>query len=194
MRPNSKNDAVITAAERSRRVLAVAGLPHRHHRSGAGKRHRRGSCCSAATSPGCPGRCPATCPSTPTGGSPRRCANRPYELAACALRLQRSCGLRIGELLDLELDCVHEVPGQGAWLKVPLGKLDTERMVPLDDDTLGADRPASPRSAPRAAPCPHPRYRPPGPVPVHPPRTAAVPERRPRRARPGRRKPPGSAT
>jgi hypothetical protein len=27
------------------------------------------------------------------------------ELAACALRLQRSCGLRIGELLDLELDC-----------------------------------------------------------------------------------------
>ena len=29
---------------------------------------------------------------------------------------------RIGELLDLELDCVHEVPGAGAWLKVPLGK------------------------------------------------------------------------
>lgn len=36
------------------------------------------------------------------------------ELAACALRLQRPCGLRIGELLDLELDCVYEVPGQGA--------------------------------------------------------------------------------
>ena len=30
---------------------------------------------------------------------------------------------------DLELDCVHEVPRQGAWLKVPLGKLNTERMV-----------------------------------------------------------------
>jgi integrase len=41
------------------------------------------------------------------------------ELAAAALRLQRSCGLRIGELLDLELDCVHEVPGHGSWLKVP---------------------------------------------------------------------------
>jgi integrase len=38
----------------------------------------------------------------------------PYELAACALLLQRACGLRIGELLDLELDCVHEVPGSGA--------------------------------------------------------------------------------
>jgi len=31
---------------------------------------------------------------------------------------------------------VHEVPGAGAWLKVPLGKLDTERMVPLDEETL----------------------------------------------------------
>ncbi len=31
---------------------------------------------------------------------------------------------------------MHEVPGAGAWLKVPLGKLDTERMVPLDPDTV----------------------------------------------------------
>ena len=51
--------------------------------------------------------------------------------------VQRACGLRIGELLDLELDCVHEVPGKGAWLKVPLGKLATERMVPLDEETVG---------------------------------------------------------
>ena len=36
----------------------------------------------------------------------------------------------------LELDCVHEVPGSGAWLKVPLGKLLTERMVPIDDETV----------------------------------------------------------
>ena len=49
------------------------------------------------------------------------------ELAALALRLQRACGLRIGELLDLELDCVHELDGNGAWLKVPLGKLATGR-------------------------------------------------------------------
>jgi integrase len=60
----------------------------------------------------------------------------PNRLVADALLLQRACGLRIGELLDLELDCVHEIPGQGAWLKVPLGKLDTERMVPLDDETV----------------------------------------------------------
>src|SRR5512135_1322580 len=37
-------------------------------------------------------------------------AQSPYRLAADALLLQRGCGLRIGELLDLELDCVHEVP------------------------------------------------------------------------------------
>lgn len=59
-----------------------------------------------------------------------------HRLAADALLLARACGLRIGELLDLELDCVHEVPNNGAWLKVPLGKLDTERMVPLDEETL----------------------------------------------------------
>jgi integrase len=80
-------------------------------------------------------------------------ANR---LAADALLLQRGCGLRIGELLDLELDCVHEVPGQGSWLKVPLGKLDTERMVPLDEETLLlVDRIAATRSPGR--PVRHPR-------------------------------------
>jgi integrase len=80
------------------------------------------------------------------------------ELAALALRLQRACGLRIGELLDLELDCVHEINGNGAWLKVPLGKMATERMVPLDDETLALiDHITEIRSAGR--PMPHPRYR-----------------------------------
>jgi integrase len=83
-------------------------------------------------------------------------AASPYRLAADALLLQRACGLRIGELLDLELDCVHEVPGQGSWLKVPLGKLETERMVPVDEETLVLlDRIAATRSPGR--PIPHPR-------------------------------------
>ncbi len=60
----------------------------------------------------------------------------PNRLRADALLLARATGLRMGELVDLELDCVHEVPGQGSWLKVPLGKLATERMVPLDDETV----------------------------------------------------------
>lgn len=80
----------------------------------------------------------------------------PNRLAADALLLQRATGLRIGELVDLELDCVHEIPGQGAWLKVPLGKLDTERMVPLDEETLTLlDRICAHRSPGR--PLPHPR-------------------------------------
>jgi integrase len=54
----------------------------------------------------------------------------------CGLLILRHTGLRISELLALELDCVHEVPGKGAWLKVPLGKLRTERMVPLAPGTL----------------------------------------------------------
>lgn len=79
-------------------------------------------------------------------------------LTARALRLQRACGLRIGELLDLELDCVHQIDGNGAWLKVPLGKLATERMVPLDEDTLALiDEITELRSHGR--PFPHPRYR-----------------------------------
>ena len=77
-------------------------------------------------------------------------------LTSSALLLQRACGLRIGELVDLELDCVHDVPGQGSWLKVPLGKLDTERMVPLDDETVKlVDRIAAHRSPIR--PLLHPR-------------------------------------
>ena len=74
-----------------------------------------------------------------------------YRLAADALLLARATGLRIGELLDLELDCVHEIPRNGSWLKVPLGKLDTERMVPLEDDTVSViDRIVATRSCGKA--------------------------------------------
>lgn len=77
--------------------------------------------------------------------------NSNYRLAADALLLARATGLRIGELLDLELDCVHEIPRNGSWLKVPLGKLDTERMVPLEDDTVSIiDRIVATRSCGRA--------------------------------------------
>jgi site-specific recombinase XerD len=62
--------------------------------------------------------------------------NSPDRLRADALLLTRATGMRIGELTMLELDCVHEVPGSGAWLKVPLGKLLTERMVPIDEETV----------------------------------------------------------
>jgi integrase len=80
----------------------------------------------------------------------------PNRLRANALLLARATGLRVGELIDLELGCVHEASGLGVWLKVPLGKFDSERMVPLDDETLGiVDRIVADRSPGR--PLRHPR-------------------------------------
>ena len=79
-------------------------------------------------------------------------------LHADALLLTRATGLRIGELGDLELDCVHQIDGHGAWLKVPLGKLGTERMIPLDEETVAViDRIVARRTPGR--PLPHPRSR-----------------------------------
>lgn len=57
-------------------------------------------------------------------------------LRRLGLEILRWTGLRIGELVDLPVDCVQVVAGQGAWLKVPLGKLRTERLIPLDDATV----------------------------------------------------------
>ncbi|MFN2486437.1 MAG: tyrosine-type recombinase/integrase, partial [Acidimicrobiia bacterium] len=56
--------------------------------------------------------------------------------ARYGIQILRGTGMRIGELFDLELDCLWDTPNHGTWVKVPLGKLDNERMVPLDPDTL----------------------------------------------------------
>lgn len=58
--------------------------------------------------------------------------------ARTALIVLRATGMRIGELCDIELDCLVDFGRHGTWLKVPLGKLGTERMVPLDSQALGA--------------------------------------------------------
>jgi integrase len=76
--------------------------------------------------------------------------------ARSAIRILRGTGMRLGELLGLELDCLLDFPGRGTWLRVPIGKLSTERTVPLDDDTLAAfDEWMSHRGRQRAVP--HPR-------------------------------------
>ena len=56
------------------------------------------------------------------------------DLPANALLLTRATGIRIGECMDLALDCLRQL-GPDQWaLHVPLGKLHTERLVPADDD------------------------------------------------------------
>lgn len=156
---NTKTNEVITVAERSRRVLALAGFLTDITEWGWPDAPAR----RLVFRDDVP-RLPKVLPRYIPIDADRRLTEelqRPgpgNELAACALRLQRSCGLRIGELLDLELDCVHEIPGQGAWLKVPLGKLESERMVPLDEDILNLiDHIIAIRSP--GQPLPHPRYR-----------------------------------
>jgi integrase len=53
------------------------------------------------------------------------------EPTAWALLLMRRTGLRIGELRNLEYHCVR-IDKRRPLLKVPLGKLNNERLVPLD--------------------------------------------------------------
>jgi len=72
---------------------------------------------------------------------------RRNDLASNLLLLQRHTGMRLGECLDLSLDCLLS-PGAGqSAILVPLGKLQTERLVPVDSfvcelvDRLRALRP-----------------------------------------------------
>jgi integrase len=59
---------------------------------------------------------------------------RTDDLPANALLLTRVTGIRIGECIALALDCLRQV-GPDQWaLHVPLGKLHTERLVPVDED------------------------------------------------------------
>ena len=79
------------------------------------------------------------------------------QFARHGLTILRGTGAAAGELLDLELDCAVDFASHGSWLKVPLGKLGTERTVPLDEATLVAlDGWTAQRDTQRALP--HPRH------------------------------------
>lgn len=52
------------------------------------------------------------------------------------LLLMRRTGLRIGELIALPYQCLRTDHAGNTLLKVPLGKLATERLVPLDPATM----------------------------------------------------------
>ena len=58
---------------------------------------------------------------------------RRNDLVGNVFLLLRHTGMRIGECVDLSYDCLHSI-GPNQWaIHVPLGKLKTERMVPVDD-------------------------------------------------------------
>lgn len=58
--------------------------------------------------------------------------------ARVAITVLRHTGIRIGELLDLEIGHLVDFGPNGTWLRVPLGKLHNERAVPVDDHALEA--------------------------------------------------------
>jgi integrase len=60
---------------------------------------------------------------------------RRNDLGGNAFLLIRHTGMRIGECVDLSCDCLRST-GLNQWaIHVPLGKLKTERMVPVDAST-----------------------------------------------------------
>jgi site-specific recombinase XerD len=52
-----------------------------------------------------------------------------------ALGLMRATGIRISECINLPLDCLQQISEQQVALRVPLGKLHSERLVPVDEET-----------------------------------------------------------
>jgi site-specific recombinase XerD len=59
---------------------------------------------------------------------------RTDDLPANALMLIRNTGIRIRECINLPLDCLRQLAPDAWALHVPLGKLHTERLVPVDED------------------------------------------------------------
>jgi integrase len=57
---------------------------------------------------------------------------RRNDLAANVFLLLRHTGMRIGECADLSYDCLRNVAPDRWAIHVPLGKLKTERLVPVD--------------------------------------------------------------
>jgi len=152
---NTKTGEIITTADHARRVIAVSSFLADIAEWGWDDAPTR-RLVFRSDIPRLPRPLPRYLPADADRRLSEALDRSEFRLAADALLLARACGLRIGELLDLELDCVHEIPDHGAWLKVPLGKLDTERMVPLDDETVELiDRIAATRIEGRSLP--HPR-------------------------------------
>jgi integrase len=133
--PNTMTGEPLSRAEQARRILAVANFLREITEWDWPEAPPR-TLLHPSDNPRLPQPLPRFLPPDADRRLTAALTDSPHRLAADALLLQRACGLRIGELLDLEMDAVIDVTGAGSWLKVPLGKLDTERMVPIDPEIL----------------------------------------------------------
>ena len=132
---NTKSGGVISRAEQARRILAVANFLREITEWDWPEAPPR-MLMFPSDNPRLPQPLPRFLPPDADRRLTQALRDSPDPLAADALLLQRACGLRIGELLDLEMDAVIDMPGAGSWFKVPLGKLEPERMVPIDPEIL----------------------------------------------------------
>jgi integrase len=62
------------------------------------------------------------------------------DLYSNALLLLPATGMRIGESLGLKIDALRDLGHNEGAIKIPLGKLHTERWVPVDEDVCGIFR------------------------------------------------------
>ena len=122
---------------------STAGAGHLHHPTHLPPRHSARTGLDRATarvSPVAPPRGHSTPSAQPAARSltpstinysSRNCCRR-NDLGSNFFLLLRHTGMRIGEAVDLSFDCLH-ASGPDQWtIHVPLGKLKTERMVPVD--------------------------------------------------------------
>lgn len=65
-----------------------------------------------------------------------RCLRRKKTLMAQSVLLLRKTGMRVGEMMDLPLNCLEKLKDGRYVLHVPLGKLHTERIIPVDQETV----------------------------------------------------------
>src|SRR5215469_9711375 len=117
----------------------------------------------------------------------RALEDSPHRLRADALLLLRATGMRIGELVDLELDCLHEVPGPGRVAEDTAGQAAHRADGAHRRGNPQARRPdrRAPLPGPAAAPPPH---RQAGRLPAHPPGPPRLRRHPARRAAPRRRR------
>jgi integrase len=59
---------------------------------------------------------------------------------AVGLLLARLTGMRVGELIALELNCLLQVAPRRHSLKIPLGKLHNERVIPVEREVVNLVR------------------------------------------------------
>ncbi len=131
--------AAPSAWSRSTKTWSICAASSKTSPAGAGHRHRHGDRRSTPTSHSTPEIAlpPALTPDVDRALMTAVANLDDWHSCVPACCCEAATRMRIGELLDLELDCLLDFARHGTWLRVPVGKLNSERSaVPLEPDTV----------------------------------------------------------